>query len=572
MSEIGLKLKGEFKFDLYDSGRNLLYSSSFMDNFITNSGIRYPYYFAFADCFRYLSVGSGTVINSIIKTGISNPETTGLQIPISGYTYIGGRPSASTTTSNYSSPGCGYNETISGIDLFRQWTLPSNTSLFSGNQTFNEFMVSPGQPYVTGITGQKLCTCDEGDGHSTFGNDCSSVAMYYNWVQDAYASIPQFRPKMCDAILAFARVVFPISVVTNSYLNITYRLSISPNTGISSLSLNNSVGVNTDPNWSGKLNSIFKVTQPGIKLINDGVVSTPTAPNGQERLQHFDYTGQYNGYDFTKEYGESFVPPMGMPLEPSNLSIGNSNPPVQNIMYYVSSDNTEFLVSTTGVFSNTGQYAPWVPSSGAYNGTGTSGLAPYLNNNSVILSQGTPYWSNNPNTYNIRTNSNVFPNTGDITQVNSSPTFLSYAAPFDSISQPQLQLQQIPIISGYRTGQVTYSFSFPRYPGGFTFPVKSFVAGYIDIPYALDLGYAGDDTNMVPFFDCIFSGTGKIFIPHIITGGMTYPSTSSITGAAISGAGDFNYFYLINGNGQKYPIFDTILTWSAPCPPGVTGC
>ena len=428
MSEIGLKLKGEFKFDLYDSGRNLIHSSSFMDNFITNTGILYPYYFAFADCFRYLSVGTGTVINSIIKTGATNPETTGLQYPLTGYAYIGGRPSPSSSVSNYCSPGCGYNETISGIDLFRQWTLPNNTGLFTGNQTFNEFMVSPGQPYITGQTGQLLCTCDESDGHGTYGNDCSSVAMYYTWVQDAYAAIPQFRPKMCDAILAFARVIYSINVIANSYLNITYRLSISPNTGISSLSLNNSVGVNTDPNWSGKLNSIFKVTQPGIKLINDGVVSTPTAPNGQERLQHFDYTGQYNGYNFANEYGESFVPPMGIPLEPSNLSIANSSPIVQNIAYYVSSDNTEFLVSATGSFSNTGQFAPWNPASGIYKGTGTSGLAPYLNNNSVIINQGAAYWTNNPNTYNIRTNSNVFPDTGDITQVNPSPSFTYYAA------------------------------------------------------------------------------------------------------------------------------------------------
>jgi hypothetical protein len=59
MSALGLKLQGQFKLDLLDASGNLIKTSNFIDNFITNSGVMYPYYFAFADCFRFLSVGSG---------------------------------------------------------------------------------------------------------------------------------------------------------------------------------------------------------------------------------------------------------------------------------------------------------------------------------------------------------------------------------------------------------------------------------------------------------------------------------------------------------------------------------
>jgi len=579
MSAIGLKLKGEFKFDLYDSGKNLISSSDFMDNFITNSGVYYPLFFAFADCFRYVSVGSGTTGNSIIKTGTANPETTGLQIPImgSGYSYVGARPMTSSSVTNYST-GCGYRETISGIDLFRQWTLPNNTGFFSGYQTFNEFMVSPGQPYVTGITGQLLCTCDENDSNGTYGNDCSSVAMYYNWVHNEYEMYAppgfQNRLKMCDAINAFARVVYPVNIVPNSYLNITYRLSVIPQTGMSFSSLTNNVTDTVDPNWSGILNVVSAVTQPGIKLINDGTIANgggtsaePTAPNQERRLQHFDYTGDFPDYDFGYEYGESFVPPMGIPLEPSLLSIATTT--TQNIQYYVSSDNTEFLVSNTGIFSQTGSFAPWNPSSGTFTGIGKSGLAPFVNNNSVIISVGGSYWPANPNTFNIRTSTQAYPQTGDITQVQTSPSITTYIAPVSTITQPQTGLLFL-INGGVRTGQTIYGFNFISYRSDSRFNVKSLVAGYVDATTAVNLSY-GDDVNMVPFFDSIFSGTGQVFIPPLISGLGPYYNGSN-TGVSISGAGDTNYFYLLNGNGTTYPLLNTILTWSVPCPQGTSGC
>jgi len=385
---------------LYDSGKNLIHTSDYIDNFITNTGVWYPQHFAFADCFRYLSLGVGTGVNSILQNNISFPETTGLQSPLTGiYAYVGGRNvfMANPTPTNYAQ-GCGYRETASGIDLFRQWSFPDNTGgLFNAAHTFNEFMVTPGQPYITGNNGIKLCTCGDADGYGNFGNDCSATAMYYSWVNSLYAQQGLFRAKMCDATLAFARIVYPINVVPDSTLYITYRLSVIPNTGLTFSSLNNlNMAGAVSTNWSGLLNAVSTITQPGIKLINDGTITNggaPTAPNGNSRTQQFGYGAilDYSQYDFPSEYGESFVPPMGIPLEPSNVFTTTN----QNVVFYLASDNTEFLVGPSGYLYNTGNFAPWQQSSGAINVL-HSGLAPYLNNNSEIIAQGATYWTQSP--------------------------------------------------------------------------------------------------------------------------------------------------------------------------------
>ncbi len=577
MSSIGLALRGEFKFDLYDTGRNLLQSSNFTDNFITNSGVMYPCYFAFADCFRYVSIGTGTGVNSIVKNNMSYPETTGLQFPLTGYEYVGGRQNINgdITTTNYAPVGCGFTETASGINLFREWMFPDNTGgYFTGYQTFNEFMVTPGKPYVTGLSGVSLCTCDETDGIGTFGNDNTTAAQYYTWLKAVYMA-QEFRLKMCDATKAFARVVYPINIIPYTTLNITYRLTVTPNTGISMVGMNNSSAGGPYPNnWSGLLNTITRITQPGIKLINDGtIINPPSAPNDQDRLQHFNYSGNINGqqyvstYHFNNEYGESFIPSMGIPLEPSNVSVGST---YQNIAVYLSSDNIEFLVGPSGYVINTGNFSPWNSGSGVIMAC-DSGLAPFLNNNSVILNEGGSYWTNNPNTFNIRTSSGDYPNTGDITLYTSPGIASYYLSP--ARFNPIVSWLNIGgnVNSGIRTGQVSYVFSFQVYGQSYYLFAKSLVAGYKDLNFSSY--YECDPTNMVPFFDSIFSGTGigSIFLPSIITGNSIYTNGNN-TGAHISGSNNNNYFYLANVTASAYPIFNTMLSWSAPCPSGVTGC
>lgn len=616
MSAIGLSLQGQFKFDLHDKSGNLLKSSNFVNNFITNSGVFYPYHFAFADCFRFLSVGSGDAGNSI---RFSN-ETTGLEIPIPEYSYIGSRNDFYSSDTNYAPSACGYKLSGNLIELYRQWTLPNNLGgdqgAFQVGGTFKEFMVTPGRPYETGENGTKLCTCNQIEGEGS-GRDCSSIAEYYEWVSEKTKNlnIAQNRKmRICEAHKAFARIVpDPVDYISGSVLNVTYKLSVIIDSGINLKTLSKPNPSQPDGNWNLKLNLISNITQPGIKLINDGqlITKVPRAPESKTRLQHYNYTGIGRNYNFENEYGESFVPPYGAPLEPSHLFL-SENKNDTNIVYYLSEDNSQFLVSPTGGnFTKTGDFAPWniyVPttiySSGnfAYSGNFTykyinsipnsgkplnntqywenlnylkvvsgftSGLKPFKNNIESAINGSYGYWYDNKNEYNIRRNSGTSANTGDITlSVGMAKRH------FESVDQdfPTFGLKYIANNpnSGTRTGQVFYTFDFRNYNLDLDFYARSLVAAYKDVSYGTE--DERDDKNLIPFFDVIFSGTGKSFFPEIITGRKDYGGDYGVTGAFISGTTNQDYYYLNYISFGKYPIFTNYLTWSVPCPPSVSGC
>jgi len=572
MAGMNLKLQGQFKFDIYNSKKELISSSEYIDNFITNSGVMYPYHFTFADCFRYLSLGSGTAGNSIVK---GNNETTGLQTPIPIYSYIGGRTSfnGGTNTTNYTQPGqfgaaCGYIQNADGVTLVRSWTFPDNSGdAFTSTKTFGEFMVTPGRPYVSGADKNLLCSCNElASTNDATGLDCSATAEYYNWLSSKYLAINGIkRLKICDATKAFARVVPSPSITVNAgdILNVIYQLNIAIDTGIHFSSLVNGAGAG---NWQGKLNSYNNITQPGVALINDGVVGNSFAPNNNQRLQHFDYTpGVSRLYVFENEYGESFVPPMGIPLEPSAPYFVNQLQN-QSIVYYLSDNDIQFLVSASGgALVDSGDYRPWSPTSP----TGviyplTSGLLPFINQNTQVLTSPSVYWSQNLNSYNIRMNQGTSPSTSDITLDNSTSS-ISFVA--TKTAQPLFSLLTNSS-TGIRTGQIVYNSNFSNYTGASHLYAKSFVAAYRDIAFGVAT-YPGDTTNLIPFFDAVFSGTNTGFLPNLITGLLP---PDSITGVQIDTSLSTNFNNLNNTSFSPYPLFNTILTWSVPCPYGVVGC
>lgn len=604
MSEIGLSLQGQFKFDLYDKEKKLLKSSDYINNFITKTGVFYPYHFAFADCFRFLSIGSGDLKNSIL----SIDETTGLHKPIQEFSYIGSRNNfESSESTNYSfEPSCGYNfpkENI--VELYREWTLPNNyggdSGAFQKSGVFSEFMVSPGRPYVITDDGGKLCTCDQVSGGLT-GLDCSSVAEYYEWVSKKSQNLTRIenrKIRICEADKAFARIVLnsPINYLSGSTLNVTYKLSIIIDSGKKFKSLKESQPITK--NWEGKLNLVQNITNPGIKLINNGQIQykQPILGPKENRLQHYNYDAPERIYSFGKEYGESFIPPHGIPLEPSNLFL-SKNKDLRNIIYYFSEDNIQFLVSPSGgSFINTGEYAPWniyrekiTYSSGnyAYSGNNTykyinsipnsgkslndtaywenlnylrvvdisnSGLKLFKNDIEKAINSPYSYWLNK-NEFNIR-RSGVFPKTGDILfDEIKSKSF--YESP--DLSEPAFNFDN-------RTGKVSYIFNFKNYSSSNNLYVKSLVAAYKDIVYP---GVVSDDASYVPFFDVIFSGTGSLFAPKILTGIQDYAGGLEKTGAFISGSDSKDYFYL--NSKPIYPILTNVLSWSVPCPEGASGC
>jgi len=558
-----LQLQGQFKLELYDLNKKLIKSSDWIDNFITNSGVVYPYSFAFADCFRFLSVGSGNAINSVNPSSPSIiPVTTGLEIPIPKFSYLGSRTELTGASSSaYSS--CGFSENASGVTLFRQWTLPDNSGgFFTGSQTFKELMVSPGRPYVTGLFGVKFCSCDESD-ESAAGLDCSTVPQYYRWASNYYKTnnpSAKQKLKMCDADKAFARVVLdtPFNVVENSILNIAYQLNVSVDTGINFKTLTGPP-YNPDPNWNSNLNFYGKICQMGVKLINDGTQSSK-GPTNQKVLQHYDYTG-YNSvgeekYDFKHEYGESFIPPLGIGLEPSNTWLNSTN---SNTSMYLSENNTEFLVSVTGgKLSDTGNYAPWNPSKPAISPI-NSGLMNFFNNNKEIISD-TNYWTTHVNNYNIRIGgSGTSPDPTDITH--SVVTSGKYY---------KQRTQSLPIFSltDSRSANVSYTYLFNKYGGAKKLLARSIVVSYRELDLS-SLGISDNDSSyLLPFFDAILDGTGTAFIPNIVTGVLG----DSTTGAYISNSDNQDYFYIDGQPGKAYPIFSSLLGWSVPCPLGVNGC
>ena len=242
------------------------------------------------------------------------------------------------------------------------------------------------------------------------------------------------------------------------------------------------------------------------------------------------------------------------PLEPSNLFLQN-RPGSQNVVVYLSNDNTQFLVNPNGgAFTDTGDYAPWNTETTNAVYPFTNGVMPFKNDNDAAIISGGGYWSAKINSYNIRSNSGYFPSTADITQ-NAVGDGITFQAPL-------ARLPFFELLSN-RRAQVLYHYGFPYYRSSSQLAVKSFVASYVDV--AAGQGFSqGDSENLVPFFDSVLSGQSGIntFLPPIISGD---------TSVWIEPPLDSDYNFLDSTSASPYPAFDMILGWSVPCG-GAVGC
>jgi hypothetical protein len=129
-----LRVNGAYKVDIYNEDR-LTQSSDFQSNFITSTGLSYPFSSPFADCFKYMSVGSGTGINTV--------NTTGLAVPYAAFTSLGSHVKSAN----------GFTETVSGMRLYRAWLISGVTgSQYGGGLPINEIGVSP-REYGSGASG-----------------------------------------------------------------------------------------------------------------------------------------------------------------------------------------------------------------------------------------------------------------------------------------------------------------------------------------------------------------------------------------------------------------------------------
>lgn len=149
---IELDLQGAFKVDLF-SGNDFVSTTDYFTNFITPTGLTYPYVYAFADCFRYLSIGRSTTAN-YGSTGLSSFGITGLLDPINQYRASNGL----NQTANYigwpafATGGevamCGTVISEQGPRFYRAWNIPSGNGLVMNEPAadgllIGELMVSP---------------------------------------------------------------------------------------------------------------------------------------------------------------------------------------------------------------------------------------------------------------------------------------------------------------------------------------------------------------------------------------------------------------------------------------------
>lgn len=507
-----VSIQGTVDYRIYGENGELKHEVVGIKNFITSTGLTFPATYAYADCFRFISLGTGLNQNSISG---SFGGTTGLYSGIKEFLYIGSRTSFSDeTTADYENPGCGFSESIGQVTLSRAWKIPSGTGTFDNNYNFNEIMLSPGRPTGTSLQ----CGCQGGD-TSNGGVDASIVADYYDSIGTS----------ICKGNKAFSRIALanPITVNTRDFLVVNYNLNLLYDSGVDTFATT-IVNNNFSPYWTGKITGASNIIHHGIKLINNGgntdlsTSRNQVSPNGES-------------YTWTSEYGESYIPLWGAPLEPSCLA--------SNLIAYMSTDNLQFLVNqiSGGALDST----LWQP----YNPTGytlSSGLKSFIANPSVTIDS---------RYFNIRTSlSNGFwpEQTGVFAEINSSPANTNYIL-HSSSNKTSNPLAYVP--SG-RSRTILYPFvftnlnSFNWINGTSPTPLcRSMIINYSDTT-------AIGNSTMYPFLDLLFTGTAREGL--VPTGSDTSYGTPS------------NDYYPL-GNGGDLTI-SFALTWSAPCPNNVIGC
>ena len=480
MPNSNFKLKGQYKVKVFDKYNNLKTDSDFLDNLITDSGLLFPYDVAFADSFRYLGLGSGNA-NPLVTS------VTGLDKAISGFQYLGiyngltqfinepdpntFRDEGESLLGNYSEDyyynpeGCGTNLKPDSVELFRTWRIPTGASNFmprdyTGNSAIKELMVSPSAPIE-----QKMMT--------------GGLSAYIPFISTGSHN------------LAFSRIVLnnPFEMSKDDYALVTYKLSIYPQTGTYNFtstftSTTFSTGFAGRPGctgWTGLLSGRYSLTHPGIKLISDingNSYHGVDAKNAKEFLSPYKIPTSIDGNLY---FGISYSPlKIDCPLEPS----------VINSTYYycyVSDDNTQFLANYSGgaiPATQTGRYFP-------YNTTGikSSGLYKYI--------YDLPFDATNV-VHDIRSSLTLgnFPNPDDLTDITTVSPTIKRSSTSSIITPIRTEPSQ------------SINFAWP------TNPTTSYVS-------ALVIGYKdpnGNDPNVYPFFDMLFSTISGKLIPTLQTG------------------------------------------------------
>jgi hypothetical protein len=439
-------------------------------------------------------------------------------------------------------------------------------------------MLSPGR---TGIAGYSMsdvskytsaCACNE----PLYSESDEASLIIYGKEDWAFKN---YYPDICTATKAFSRIIKDLSVEIDEYLVVNYSLSVNLNTGVNAFKVAIDSKGPVDPleyyvNFQAGtyVSGYYSLVHPGIKLVNNGNVTDVS------------YVDQIPNYTF--RVGESFVPPLGMAMEPSC--------PLENRNGYLSNDNYQFKVNDLlGGKYLASLYKPdtatgrWFPS-------GTIGYhANYIedtSDNSETALGGQSYtkpYFHKPRSPLVDTIGACYP---DMTNYLNEVTTTSL---IDSVYHPtngnQFTIQVISptkvtdgivkadqLVLETRSKTKTIDFQFQPLGGLVTtgvdvtqhglLPFRSFVYAY-DYTAEADHIYANIDTVIHPYtFDANFANKQPIQGPNKTA--KTYPAPLSPV-TKIAGVGTTGHYYQDDQNILQLQVR---IGWSADCPKSVGGC
>jgi hypothetical protein len=489
MTNANFKLKGQYRVRVFGQNDVLKSDSDFTDNLITNSGVIFPFNIAFADCFRYLSLGSGTAA--------ANYSDVSLQSGITRFSYLGAFKAIETfggapfqanqqitipDDTSYNPEGCGYYLAPDSVQLFRTWRIPTGadgvTRDYTGISGIKELMVSPSAPIEMGIS-------------SSGGADLIPFT-----VKTGYTG-------------AFSKLNISFDLAQGDYALITYKLSIYPSTGVATYSFPFAQSnVQSSPingrypctGWFGTISGIYGIVHPGIKLISDinGPSYSPKPAELDVSKNYYVTASPLGGQNY---FGVSYTPAAGAPLEPS-ICLRYGNNQASYYAAYSSNDNSQFAVRGDGnpiPSSQTGLYFPFNPT-----GIISSGIEGYQY---LIPASGASYLPSN-----IRTSSSslIYPAPNNITNQFTPSIDNVFSLLFGSNGSPN---------PGSDNQYVTLSFIWQSSQTQFQDFISSLVLAYQDPKNTPN----GSNNKYYPFFDMLFNTIDGRCVPSVYTVG--HPAT-----------------------------------------------
>lgn len=254
-------LEGAFKVDIFDAKGKCVETGEWFNNFITQSGLLYPKDYSFAQCFRFLTIGSNSSNND------------------------GGRPPSAGATSGCYTP-------------FYTFTATSDNDVTTETQK-GAWMGYEG--YVTGVLGNSTCqTILESKGvrfYRAWSVPSGAEGTVVSASQPGgFLNIQEFSvspssggdPKGC---FAFSRVKRNLPIYAGYRAVISYQLFVQmKNYSVSPLSKNSFVTSNADTTndadlvtmW-GNVSGFYRQIWPGLNCIDYyGVTFTPKFGCGME--------------------------------------------------------------------------------------------------------------------------------------------------------------------------------------------------------------------------------------------------------------------------------------------------